>query len=223
MPERFLAVENVSVTFGSGRSRMRALQDVSVSFDAGTVTLVKGPSGSGKTTLLAVLGALRQADCGAVWVEGRDATRMSDAERVALRRRTIGFVFQTFRLFRSLSALDNVAIVSEIAGSAPDRELARRRLAELGLEEKRGFCPGELSGGEKQRVAIARALMANPAILLADEPTASLDAASGRQICELLRRLAHRDGRGVVVVSHDERWSSFTDRTIVLADGGIRQ
>jgi len=219
--DRFLAVENVSVSYGSGRNQTHALQDVSLSFEPGALTLIKGPSGSGKTTLLAVLGSLRQPDRGSVWVLDQDATQMADPARTALRRSTIGFVFQAFRLFRSLSALDNVAMVGEIGGGVADRELARKRLSELGLEEKRDLRPAEMSGGEKQRVAIARALMANPAILLADEPTASLDSASSLQICGLLQKFAHSDGRAVVVVSHDDRWAAFADTTLVLADGRL--
>lgn len=223
MSERFLAVKNVSVAYGSGRGQTHALRNVSVDFQPGSLTVIKGPSGSGKTTLLAVLGCLRQPDSGSVWAQEKNVTQMADSQRTALRRNSIGFVFQAFRLFRSLSALDNVAMVSEIGGGVPDPELARRRLSELGLEGKCCLRPNELSGGEKQRVAIARAMMANPAILLADEPTASLDPASGDQTCSLLRQFAHRDGRAVVVVSHDERWNSFADRTIVLANGEVTE
>lgn len=223
MSDRFLAVENVCVSYGSGRSRTNALREVCCKFKPGALTLIKGPSGSGKTTLLAILGSLRQPDHGSVWVLDENATEMPDSRRTALRRKTIGFVFQAFRLFQSLSALDNVAIVSELDGHVPNRELARSRLAELGLERKQKLYPGELSGGEKQRVAIARALMTNPHILLADEPTASLDSASSLQICALLQQLAHRDGRGVVVVSHDDRWNPFADQTVLLIDGQIKE
>lgn len=221
MSNRFLAVEDVAVTYGSGRSQTRALQNVSLDFEPGTLTFIKGPSGSGKTSLMAVLGALRQPDSGSVWIQDKNAAAMSDPERTRLRRSAVGFVFQAFRLFRSLSALDNVAVVGELDGGVLDRKMARKRLSELGLEEKCHLRPHELSGGEKQRVALARALMTNPSILLADEPTASLDPASSRQICSLLQQFAHQDGRTVVVVSHDERWDSFVDRTVVLANGVV--
>lgn len=221
MSDRFLAVENVSVTYGAGRSQTHALRQVSVDFKSGSLTVIKGPSGSGKTTLLAVLGCLRQPDSGSVWAQQENVTQMTDSRRTSLRRNRIGFVFQAFRLFRSLSAIDNVAIVTELGGGVPDRDLAREHLAQLGLDAKRHLRPNELSGGEKQRVAIARAMMANPAILLADEPTASLDPVSAGQICSLLQQFAHRDGRAVVVVSHDERWNSYADHTVVLANGEI--
>ncbi len=221
MSDRFLSLENVSLTYGSGRSQTPALRDVSLKFAPGAVTLIKGPSGSGKTSLLAVLGCLRRPDTGSVWIVDHDALRMSDSRRTRLRRKTIGFVFQAFRLFRSLSALDNVALTNEFDGGAADRKVARERLTELGLAGRLHLRPHELSGGEKQRVAIARALMGDPPILLADEPTASLDAASGRQICALLRGAAKK-GRAVVVVSHDDRWNAFCDRTVVLTDGEIQ-
>jgi putative ABC transport system ATP-binding protein len=219
--DRFLAVESVSVTYGSGRSQTYALRDVSVDFQAGSLTVIKGPSGSGKTTLLAVLGCLRQPDSGCVFAQRQNATQMTDSQRTSLRRDRIGFVFQAFRLFRSLSAIDNVAMVAEFDGREPNRNLARKRLQQMGLDSKLHLRPNELSGGEKQRVAIARAMMANPAILLADEPTASLDPKSAEQICGLLQEFSHRDGRAVVVVSHDERWNSYADRTVVLANGEI--
>ncbi len=223
MSERFLAVENVSLSYGSGRGQTWALRDVSIDFEPASLTVIKGPSGSGKTSLLSVLGCLRVPDRGSVWIQGRNAARMGESQRAALRRNAIGFVFQAFRLFKSLSALDNVAIVGEIGGGSPDYNLARARLEILGLEGKLHLRPNQLSGGEKQRVAIARALMSEPAILLADEPTASLDAVSAQHICNLLEGLAQQEDRAVVVVSHDERWQSFADRTITLTDGTVNE
>jgi putative ABC transport system ATP-binding protein len=146
---------------------------------------------------------------------------MSDTDRTELRRNTIGFVFQAFRLFRSLSALDNVALVGEFGPGGFTRGLARATLSHFGLQKKLHLRPHELSAGEKQRVAIARALMRNPRILLADEPTASLDAESVEQICKLLRELAVQDGKALVVVTHDDRWDPFADRVIHLADGRV--
>lgn len=209
--------------FGRADNRVRALEDVSLDFAPGTLTVVMGPSGSGKTTLLSLLGCLLTPDSGKVFVQGTDAAAITPQERSTLRRREIGFVFQAFRLFHSLSALQNVALKSDIAGAASTdaASIARQLLARLGLADKLNLKPDALSGGEKQRVAIARALISNPRILLADEPTASLDSNSGRQICEILRGLAEEEKRTVVVVSHDPRWTAFADRTVTLEDGRI--
>ncbi len=221
MPEPELAVEKASVWFGSGRTRVRALADVSLEFAPSTLTLVMGPSGSGKTTLLSLLGCLLTPDAGSVFVQGANTALCTAEERAALRRREIGFIFQAFRLFHSLSAIENVVIKSHIAGEERQhsRKAALDLLVSLGLDGKLHLKPDALSGGEKQRVAIARALISNPKILLADEPTASLDSDSGRQICEILRRLARESNHTVVIVSHDPRWASFADRTVSLEDG----
>ena len=223
MPECFLGVENASVFFGRNGAKTAALRDATVSFEKGKLTLMLGPSGSGKTTLLSLLGCLLVPDRGAVYVGGREVSRMRESVRTGMRRRHIGFVFQAFRLFRSLSALDNVAIASDLMGRLAGKGRARKLLEELGLAEKARLKPDALSGGEKQRVAIARALIKDPSILLADEPTASLDSQAGRQISEILLRLANDQGRTVVVVSHDPRWENFAHRIVALRDGSIAQ
>jgi len=147
---------------------------------------------------------------------------LSERKRTELRRRGIGFIFQAFRLFHSLSAFENVMLAAEIGGAREQgHKAARELLQSFGLGDKLHLKPHELSGGEKQRVAIARALLSNPKILLADEPTASLDSNAGRQICEILRRLADEQQRTVVIVSHDPRWASFAHRTVVLQDGSL--
>ncbi len=225
MPEHSLAVENASVSFGSGSTRVRALTDVSLKFAASTLTLVMGPSGSGKTTLLSLLGCLMTPDSGSVFIQGTNTGLCTAEEKSALRRREIGFIFQAFRLFHSLSAIENVVIKSDIAGAGRkhSRKIALDLLASLGLDGKLDLKPDQLSGGEKQRVAIARALISNPKILLADEPTAALDSKAGRQICEILRRLAEDGKHTVVIVSHDPRWASFADRTVLLEDGRVME
>ena len=184
-----------------------------------------GPSGSGKTTLLSLLGCLMAPDTGSVFIQGIDTTLCTSEQMSTLRRREIGFIFQAFRLFHSLSAIENVVIKSDIAGKGRkhSQKIALELLSSLGLDKKLHLKPDALSGGEKQRVAIARALISNPTILLADEPTASLDSNSGRQICEILRRLAEDGKHTVVIVSHDPRWTSFADRTVVLEDGRVMQ
>jgi putative ABC transport system ATP-binding protein len=216
-----LAVKDVSVSYGSGRARLQALREVSLSFQPGCLTLVMGPSGSGKTTLLSVLGCLLSPESGDVLVMEHLASSLTEDEKTVLRRRSIGFVFQAFRLFRSLSALENVSLALEVAGrrGSQAETPAARMLDELGLSDKAHLKPVELSGGEKQRVAIARALVDDPAIILADEPTAALDSTSGLQIMELLRRMAKKENRIVVVVSHDTRWLPLSDRTISMQDG----
>ena len=224
MPDQFLAVEDARISFGEGDARVRALRGVSVAFERATLSLVMGPSGSGKTTLLSLLGCLLSPDEGTVFVDGIAVNELSGVEKTVLRRKKISFVFQAFRLLHSLSAIDNVALGLEIRdGKRADRMvIARELLLQFGLGDKLNHEPSGLSPGEKQRVAIARALAGNPPILLADEPTASLDAEAGRNICQILRSQVDQNGRTVVVVSHDPRWKEFADRTITLSDGEIK-
>jgi putative ABC transport system ATP-binding protein len=219
-----LAVCNASVAYGSGAAKSYALRDLTLSFEPGTLTVVMGPSGSGKTTLLSLLGCLLTPDTGTVYVGGAEVSRLSDRQRTSIRRRSIGFIFQAFRLFQSLTAMENVTIASEISGWSGSRERrsrARELLSELSLSAKSELKPNALSGGEKQRVAIARALIRNPEVLLADEPTASLDTQAGRQILEILSRLAVEQKKTVVVVSHDPRWQNFAHRVALLLDGQL--
>jgi putative ABC transport system ATP-binding protein len=221
--ESILSVERINVTYGVGNASMRALSNVSLSFPAGSLTLVMGPSGSGKTTLLSVLGCLLTPDNGSVFVNGRDVTAATEEERTTIRREQLGFIFQAFRLFESLTAFENVAISSEISGHRGKKSNAKaeRCLELLGMVNKKHLKPAELSGGEKQRVAIARALMRDPKILLADEPTASLDSKTGERIAEILREIARDQCRTVVVVSHDDRLRSFAKQVISLRDGQV--
>lgn len=222
-PETKLSVEGISVVYGAGAARLRALDEVTLGFPAAGLTLVMGPSGSGKTTLLSVLGCLLTPDSGDVRVMDHLVTDWPEERKAELRRRQIGFVFQTFRLFHSLSALENVLLALDLAGARgrAAKESAGRALDVVGLADKGGLHPNELSGGEQQRVAIARALVNDPPIILADEPTASLDSQSGEQIAELLFNLAATDQRLVVVVSHDPRWLDYGQRTITLRDGRV--
>ena len=196
---------------GTGETSVRALSDVSLSFPAGAVTLIMGPSGSGKTTLLAVLGCLLKPQVGSVMVNGTDVTAAGEEERARIRRDQIGFIFQSFRLFKALTAVENAMLAMEISGKkGPQvRAQAERILENLGLSEKRHLKPDELSGGEKQRVAIARVLMREPKIILADEPTASLDSQAGERITRILRDIAEEQQRTVVMVSHDEWLAGF--------------
>jgi putative ABC transport system ATP-binding protein len=221
--EKMLAVENLSVHYGSGRASVKALDEVSLNFCAGQMTLVMGPSGSGKTTLLSILGCLLKPSDGKVVMMGNDVTKFSEDERGQLRQQNIGYIFQAFRLFRSLSALENLLVAMDIAGRAGkgSRDTAMRALAEVGLADRWRLKPKELSGGEKQRVAIARALINNPQIILADEPTASLDGVSGSQIAEMMLKIAEEQKRLVVVVSHDPRLIAYGHRIIKMQDGRL--
>jgi putative ABC transport system ATP-binding protein len=187
------------------------------------VTLIVGPSGSGKTTLLSVLGCLLKPQEGSVLVNGTDVTELSEQERTRLRREQIGFIFQSFRLFKSLSALENVMLAMEISGGGgyQAREKAEQLLTTMGLGQKLHLKPDELSGGEKQRVAIARALMREPKIILADEPTASLDSKTGELITRILHDIAEVQQRTVVIVSHDERLRVFARNIVGLRDGKV--
>jgi putative ABC transport system ATP-binding protein len=218
-----ITAEKVSVTYGAGHTAVHALDGVSLSFRAGEMALVMGPSGSGKTTLLSVLGCLLTPDTGGVSVMGQAVAGLSENKRGVLRQKNIGYVFQAFRLFHSLNAAENVMIAKEIAGSprGEAKASALQALESVGLADKRRLKPNELSGGEKQRVAIARALVNNPQIILADEPTASLDSVSGGQIAEMLMKIAGEQKRLVVVVSHDPRIVQFGSRIVKMQDGKV--
>jgi putative ABC transport system ATP-binding protein len=220
---RFLGVEDATVSFGRGDVRIWPLRGISLMFKRGTLALVMGPSGSGKTTLLSLLGCLLSPDEGSVFVDDVVVNHLAETEKTVIRQKKIGFVFQAFRLFHSLSAIDNVALGFELRDPKQSQrlEMARQLLDEFGLGDKCNQEPNELSPGERQRVAVARALAGNPPILLADEPTASLDAQAGRNICQILRNQVDEHGRTVVVVSHDPRWREFADRTITLCDGQL--
>jgi putative ABC transport system ATP-binding protein len=219
-----LRVEQVSRVFGSGPTLVRALDGIDLTVSAGELALVMGPSGSGKTTLLSVVGGILRPTDGRVFVGGLEITALPRRALPRVRRELVGFVFQSFNLLESLSALENVEIALNLAGVVgPEAaERARRLLVEAGLEHRLGFRATGLSAGERQRVAIARALANEPALLLADEPTANLDTEHGRDVMELLRDLTRRQGSAALVVSHDERLLEIADRVFRLEDGRLR-
>ena len=224
MPEAQLAAHDVSVIYGKGRASALALDGVSAEFQPGEVTLLMGASGSGKTTLLSILGCLRAPDRGHVSLLGRELRGAGESEMALLRRDHIGFVFQFFRLFRSLTALENVRLGLELSnGDAAAPRAAEDALESVGAFTKRHLLPEQMSGGERQRVAIARALVKRPEILLADEPTAALDSASGRQIAELIRSSVKSLGITAVVSTHDPRLAPIADRVIEIRDGRIEE
>jgi len=223
--EPVLSVEHVTRRFGSGATSVVAVHEVSLQIAVGEVVLIMGPSGSGKTTLLSMLGGLLKPSAGRIRVGGQELTRLSERELPAVRLHHIGFIFQDFNLLTSLSCLDNVALVGELAGVS--RREARRHagelLTQLGMEHRLHFLPEKISGGEKQRVAIARALANDPELILADEPTANLDSHHGRETMRLLRRLAKEDDRAILIVSHDQRIKEIADRVLWLEDGEFKE
>ncbi len=201
---------------------MRALDGLDLDIDAHTFTVVMGPSGSGKSTLLYLLGGLDRATSGEISVDEARLDTMDENALALFRRRTMGFVFQSFNLISSMSALENVAFPMQFAGvtSAQRKQQAHKLLNQFGLGNRADHRPTELSGGQQQRVAIARALVNDPSLILADEPTGNLDTSSGAAVMQLLSDL-HRSGRTVLVVTHDPRMTRFATHKIFLLDGRI--
>ncbi len=195
------------------------LDDVDLEIRAGESVALVGPSGAGKTTLLALLAGLDRPSSGAVWLCGEDLTALDEDGRARLRGKSVGFVFQSFHLVPSLTAIENVMLPLELAGDAQVRERAREALASVGLERRLSHYPKQLSGGEKQRVAIARAFVRRPQVLFADEPTGNLDTASGARVADLLFGLNRQAGTTLVLVTHERSLAGRCDR-IVEIDGG---
>lgn len=218
-----LSVKDVCKEYGpSGPGRVLALKEVSLEVEAGQFVAVMGPSGSGKSTLLSILGVMNPPTSGTVVIDGIDAYQLSQERQADLRREYIGFVFQQLELLPYLTALENVMLPLAVLKMSAKREKALDVLAQLDLDPKKARrLPAELSGGEQGRVAIARAIVNDPPIILADEPTGSLDTESGRQIMELLRRLA-ASGRAVVMVTHNPDSRALVDRVLEIRDGQCR-
>jgi putative ABC transport system ATP-binding protein len=223
MPTADCAVEfiDVSRTFRAGPEPVVALGGVSVAFRYGTFTAIMGPSGSGKSTFLRCAAGLERIDAGQVIVSGTELARLGDKALTALRREKIGFVFQSFNLLPSLTAVQNVALPLRLAGRRVAESEVRDALAAVGLAGRERHRPSQLSGGQQQRVAIARALITRPAVLLADEPTGALDTRSGRDVLGLLRGMADDPGRAVVMVTHDPSAAAHADRVVFLTDGRL--
>jgi putative ABC transport system ATP-binding protein len=219
-----LEADELIRVFGTGRTAVRAVDGVSLTVNPGEVLLVMGPSGSGKTTLLTMLGGLLRPTDGHIRVDDVELTELDSRRLARFRRETVGFVFQTFNLLETLSAAENVEVALNVAGVSGRAAHARalELLGAAGLEDRLDFRARDLSGGEKQRVSIARALANRPRLLLGDEPTANLDSRHGREVMELLRRLAREEGCAVIAVSHDARLEAIADRVLWLEDGRIR-
>ncbi len=218
-----IQVRNVTKTYDEGAARVPALRGVDLDVHSGEFVLLMGPSGSGKTTLLSVMGCILSASSGSIRIAGREVSGLKQNELARVRLDHIGFVFQGFNLFPTLTARENVELVLDLRGfrKAEAHARAEELLGQVGLGDKGYSMPSDLSGGQKQRVAIARALAADPSIILADEPTAALDSHTGRGVMEMMRDLAHRRGRAVVIVTHDPRMLELADRVIHIEDGVI--
>jgi len=222
--EVILSIEGVTKVYGSGERAVTALDDVSLQARAGEVVLVMGPSGSGKTTLLTVAGALLRPTRGRVRICGTDITEINEGRLASTRRDKVGFIYQSFNLLEALTALENVRLVTthRVQNGSMPADRAKELLATLGLGHRLNWLPKQLSDGEKQRVAIARALSKEPALMLADELTANLDAKRGQEVAQLLRQKALEMNKAVVIVSHDHRIREVADRVFWLEDGHLR-
>jgi putative ABC transport system ATP-binding protein len=218
-----LSVRDVSKIYGQGPISVTALDRVSLEVRTGEVILILGPSGSGKTTLLSIMGCILRPTQGDVLANGCNVNTLSDGELARLRREQIGFVFQSFNLLPFLTVRQNVEVALNLNGSRgrQARERATELLHRVHLDHRLDFSPRDLSGGEKQRVSIARALANDPKVLLADEPTGSLDSQTGRIVVDLLAGLAREKGSGVVIVTHDNRILDVADRVLHLVDGAL--
>ena len=215
----------LSKIFGEGHLAVRAVDRVNLKIHEGEIILIMGPSGSGKTTLLSILGALLKPTDGKVEINGIEITKLNEGKLPGIRVNNIGFIFQSFNLLSSASALENVVFPLSLSGkkSSANRKRARKLLEDLGLGNRLNYLPKNLSGGEKQRVSIARALINDPRLILADEPTANLDSKSGHEVMMLLHDIAKKQKKTVVIVSHDMRIMDIADRVLQLEDGRLAE
>jgi putative ABC transport system ATP-binding protein len=218
-----IATRELTKTYAEGATGVPALRGVDLDVHAGEMVMLVGPSGSGKTTLLSIMGCILSPSTGSVRIAGKEVSRLKQKELAPIRLAHIGFVFQGFNLFPTLTAGENVELMLDLKGirGGAVKTRAQQLLEQVGIGEKYNSFPADLSGGQKQRVAIARALAGEPEIILADEPTAALDSHTGRNVIGMMNELAHGSGRAVVIVTHDSRLLEFADRTIRIEDGLI--
>lgn len=222
MENEIVKLNQVNKIYKTGDTTITALDKTSISFETNKLTLIMGPSGSGKTTLLSILGCVIYPTSGEVFYKGKEVTKLKESELADLRLHEIGFVFQQFNLIEPLNALENVMqpLVLQGVSKSEANEKAKKALGEVGLSDRMYNLPKKLSGGQKQRVAIARALVTDPAMILCDEPTASLDAKSAEVIMDELKSLASR-GKAVIIVTHDLRLRKFADKIIYVEEGQV--
>ena len=218
-----IEVRDLTKTYAEGAAAARALDGVNLDVERGEMVLLMGPSGSGNTTLVSIMGCILRPTSGSVRIAGREVSGLPERDLPAVRLHHIGFVFQGFNLFPTLTAAENVEVALDLKKirGAEARRRSGSLLDQVGLSDKLAAYPADLSGGQKQRVAIARALAGEPEIVLADEPTAALDKESGATVLKMLRRLAHDNGRAVVIVTHDARTLEYADRIVRIEDGRI--
>lgn len=218
-----IAIRGVTKQYSEGAAGTLALAGVDLTVNRGEVLLLMGPSGSGKTTLLSIMGCILRPSSGSVLLAGKDVTAMNEKQLPAVRLQHIGFVFQGFNLFPTLTAGENVELSLKLKGThrGQGKDEARRLLEQVGLGAKYDAFPSDMSGGQKQRVAIARAIAGSPEVLLADEPTAALDTQSGKNIVSMMVSMAHKDNRAVVIVTHDSRLVEYADRIVRIEDGRV--
>jgi putative ABC transport system ATP-binding protein len=213
-------IKGLTKVYGEGAATVHALRGVDLDIPAGEIIVLLGPSGSGKSTLLNILGGLDDATDGSVYFQDQELTGMSDAELTRYRREQVGFVFQFYNLMPSLTAEENVELVTEIGEDPMEPEEA---LAMVGLTERADHFPSQLSGGEQQRVAIARAIAKQPTVLFCDEPTGALDSTTGRSVLKVLQHVNEKLGATVLIITHAAATAKMADRVIHFADGGIRE
>ncbi|MBF0806326.1 MULTISPECIES: ABC transporter ATP-binding protein [unclassified Streptococcus] len=216
----YIEAKNCWKIYGQGDLEVVANQDLSFEMEEGELVVILGASGAGKSTLLNILGGMDQASRGQLLIDGQDIIQYSERERIRYRREDVGFVFQFYNLVGNLTALENVELATELVSNPLD---AQRTLMSVGLEGRQHHFPAQLSGGEQQRVAIARALAKNPKLLLCDEPTGALDYQTGKQILTLLSHLARKEGRTVIIVTHNTALAQIADRVIHMQDAQIKR
>jgi putative ABC transport system ATP-binding protein len=223
MTKSMIEATGIVKTLGEGAGRVEALKGITLSLAGGELTLLMGPSGSGKTTLLSVLGCMLSPTSGTVQISGRSTSGLDSEELAEMRRDNVGFVFQSYHLFPTLTAAENVRLALDVRGerSALARAKAEKALAMVGLSHKAKAFPRELSGGEQQRVAIARAIVGDASVILADEPTAALDSENGQAVMTVLAEIAKDSARALFIVTHDPRIMPFADRILRIEDGRI--
>jgi putative ABC transport system ATP-binding protein len=212
---------NATKVYGSGEALVRALDDVTVEFPSGHFTAIMGPSGSGKSTLMHCLAGLDTLSSGTVSIGTADLSKLNDRQLTQLRRDHVGFIFQSFNLVPTLTALENITLPSALAGRKPDRAWLDHVVDTVGLRSRLSHRPSELSGGQQQRVAVARALASKPQIIFADEPTGNLDSRTGAEILSFMRTAVREFGQTIVMVTHDPMAAAYADRAVFLADGRI--
>jgi len=216
-----VAARGLSRSFGTGDTAVRALADVDLELARGRFTAIMGPSGSGKSTLMHILAGLDRPQSGSVHLDGVEITRLKEKDLTRLRREKIGFIFQSFNLLPTLTAIENILLPLTIAGRKADDRRLGQLIETVGLGDRLTHRPSELSGGQQQRVAVARSLVTRPAVLFADEPTGNLDSRTGEEVLGLLRRSSDDFGQTIAMVTHDAHAASCADRVVFLKDGAI--